>query len=159
MKKYLLLIYSILFLFSCAKEETPKTRLLEFEINSQFYSYEGYAYQYSDYVNDKKKGIDWHVFNLGQNALYIQAYDSTFAKLAFPYPAFQAKYTVELPAGQSKSYQATAGELRLLGQEMGDISGDFHFKMKNILNPLDSLMIEDGYFRIWLEKHDRIFHK
>jgi len=75
--------------------------------------------------------------NLGQNALYIQVYDSTFTKLVFPYPAFQAKYTSELPLGQSKTYQATAGQFRLLGPKEGDATGDFYFKMKNTLDPTD----------------------
>ncbi|MCU0474341.1 MAG: hypothetical protein MUC93_13435 [Bacteroidales bacterium] len=156
MKKSLFIICTAFFLFSCT-EEVPKARLLEFKINGQLNSYEGYAYRYTDYNDDAKLGYDWHIYNLGQNALYIQAYDNTFTKTSFSYPEFQIKYTVELTEGQSKTYEAAGGQFRLLGQEMGDISGDFHFKMKNILNPLDSVMINEGYFRIWLEKRDRIF--
>jgi len=79
--------------------------------------------------------------------------------LVFPYPAFQAKYTSELPLGQSKTYQATAGQFRLLGPKEGDATGDFYFKMKNTLDPTDSIMIQNGYFRIWLKKYDRKFYK
>ena len=158
MKKSTLIICSAFFLFSCT-EEVPKARLLEFKINGQLYSYEGYAIRYCDYNGDAKLGYDWHIYNLGQNALDIQAYDNTFTKTTFSYPGFQIKYTVELSAGQSKIYESAGGLLRLLGQESGDVSGDFHFKMKNILNPLDSVMIDDGYFRIWLEKRDRVFSK
>jgi len=158
MKKSLLIICLSFFIISCT-EEVPKARLLEFKINGQLYSNEGYAYRYSDYNGDVKLGYDWQIYNLGQNALLIQAYDNTFTKTIFSFPDFQIKYTLELPGGQSKIYEAAGGQFRLLGQEMGDATGDFHFKMKNILNPLDSVMIEDGYFRIWLEKSDRVFSK
>jgi len=35
-------------------------------------------------------------------ALYMQAYDTTFERLVFPYPEFQAKYTVELSQEQQR---------------------------------------------------------
>jgi hypothetical protein len=158
MKKYLLLICPFLMLVSCVKER-EKSQLIEYEIDGQTYAYTGYAIRYNDHVNDISKGIDWHVYNLGQTTLYIQAYDSSFSETLFAYPAFQAVLNVELKNGNSKTYIATAGEFRLLGQQVGDLTGDFHFKMKNILNPLDSVMIDNGYFRIWLEEYDRYFTK
>jgi len=158
MKNTVLVILSCLFLISCAKEN-PKTRLLEFEVNGLYHSYEGNAYRYTDFENGIKKGYDWHIFNLGQNALYMQAYDTTFKDLVFPFPAFQAKYTIELSQGATKIYEATSGRFRLLGTEMGDIRGDFYFTLKNITNPDDSLVFTDGYFRIWLEMRTREFPK
>ena len=157
--KILVLVISYCLLLVCCAEETPKTRLLEFKINGQFRSYEAYAYQYTDIENGVDKGFDWHIYNLGQNALYMQAYDTTFEKLVFPYPEFQAKYTVESSQGATKIYEAASGEFRLLGTEMGDIRGDFHCTLKNINNTDDSLVFKDGYFRIWLEKKDRSFPK
>ncbi|MCJ7446401.1 MAG: hypothetical protein MUO72_01780 [Bacteroidales bacterium] len=157
MNRLILSIY-LLFMFISCEKEPEKVGMLEFDIESNQFSFEGYAYRYNDFVNDKGIGYDWHVFNLGQNALYIQVYDSTFTKLVFPYPAFLAKYTYELPGGQSKTYQSTGGQFRLLGPKEGDATGDFHFKMKNILDPTDSILIENGYFRIWLQKYDRKFY-
>jgi hypothetical protein len=158
MKKFLSIIVTLGILLSCTKE-VPKAQLLEFEINGKLFSNGGYAYRYSDFNNDANLGYDWHIYNLGQNALYIQAYDYTFTKLLFNYPEFQVNFTIELPEGISKTYKAAGGQFRILGQEMGDLTGDFHFKMKNVLNPLDSIMIENGYLRIWLEKRDRVFTK
>jgi len=157
--KISVLVISCCLLLVCCAEETPKTRLLEFKINGQLHSYEGYAYRYTDVENGVDKGFDWHIYNLGQKALYMQAYDTTFDRLVFPYPEFQAKYTVELSQGATKTYEATSGRFRLLGTEMGDIRGDFYFTLKNITNPDDSLVFTAGYFRIWLEKKDRTFPK
>ena len=158
MKNSGLIVLACIFLLSCA-EETPKVRLLEYKVNGQYYSQNGYAYRYTDIVQGVEKAYDWHIYNLGQNALYMQAYDSTFEDLVFPFPAFQAKYTVELTQGETKIYEATSGVFRLLGEEMGNISGDFYFTLKNIENPDDSLVFKDGYFRIWLEEKDRFFQK
>lgn len=158
MKKSLIIICSAFFLVSCVKE-TPKARLLEFEIDGHLYSYEGYAYRYNDYNGTVKLGYDWNIYNSGQSSINIQAFDDTFTKTVFAYPDFWVTFTVEIAQGQSKTYEATGGELRFLGQKSGDITGDFHFKMKNVLNPLDSVMIQNGYFRIWLEKGDRLLSK
>jgi hypothetical protein len=155
----LILLICFLFMFISCEKEPESVGLLEFDIGINQFSFEGFAYRYNDFVNDESIGYDWHIYNLDQNALYIQVYDSTFTKLVFPYPAFQAKYTSELPRGKSKTYQATAGEFRLLAPKEGDATGDFHFKMKNILDPADSIMIGNGYFRICLEKYDRRFYK
>ncbi|MCX6332990.1 MAG: hypothetical protein NT092_01635 [Bacteroidia bacterium] len=159
MKKSLFALICTIALFVSCTEETPRAELLEYNIGGNKYSYKGYAYKYTDYTGNEKQGLDWHIYNLGQSALYIQAYDASFTKTIFPYPSFEAKFTVELADGKSKIYQATAGEFRITGQEMGDVVGDFHFKVKNIVNPLDSLMITAGYYRIWLERYDRVFSK
>jgi hypothetical protein len=159
MKKYLLLFSIPLLFTSCVPEEVQKARLLEFDINGQTYSYEGYAFRYNDYVNNIKKGYDFHIYNLGQNALSIQAYDSTFAKMVYNYPEFQAEYRIELPAGQSKTYKVSRGQFRFLGTQLSDLTGDFHFTVKNELNPNDSIKINNGYFRIYLDQRDRVFSK
>jgi hypothetical protein len=159
MNKVLFTIVCITSIFISCVKETPRSALIEFNIGDKLYSYPGYAYRYRDFVGDESKGYDWHIYNLGQSALYIQAYDSTFIKTIFAWPAFEALFTVELANGKSKTYQATSGEFRITGQEMGDAVGDFHFKVKNVANPLDSLMITQGYYRIWLEQNDRYFLK
>ena len=157
MKKSLLALISALALLISCTEETPRAELLEYNIGGNLYTYKGYAYRYTDYIVNDKQGFDWHIYNLGQNSLYIQAYDATYTKTIFTYPAFEARFIVEMADGKSKVYQTSSGEFRITGQEMGDVIGDFHFKVKNIANPLDSLMINSGYFRIWLERYDRIF--
>ena len=155
MKRSSQVILSLVILVSCV-EEVPKAGLLEFKINNQLYSYQGSAYRYNDFADGLSKAYEWHIFNSGQNAIYIQAIDTTFKKYSFPVPASQAKYTITPSNGGSKTYEASSGELRLFGEEMGDIAGDFNFTLKEITNPDDSVVITDGYFRIWLQKQDRI---
>ena len=157
MKKTLLPVILVLAFLAACTEEAPRAELLEYNIGGNLYSSKGYAYRYSDYLGYEKQGYDWHIYNLGMSSLYIQAYDSTYEKTIFQYPAFEAELTVELANGTSKTYQAAGGEFRLTGHDMGEVVGDFHIKVKNTSNPLDSLMINSGYFRIWLEKYDRIF--
>jgi hypothetical protein len=159
MRKYLLLIILPLIFVSCTPEERQKARLLEYEIDGQVYSFEGYAFRYNDYINNIRKGYDFHIYNLGQNALSIQAYDSTFAKMVYNFPEFEAEYRVELPAGQSKTYKASRGQFRFLGTQLSDLTGDFHFTVKNVLNPDDSIKINNGFFRIYLDQRDRVFSK
>jgi hypothetical protein len=72
---------------------------------------------------------------------------------------FEAQYVVELDGGQSKTYEAVSGQFRILGTDHGNLRGDFSFKAKNIVNPLDSVMITEGYFDIFLETSDRTFPK
>ena len=153
-------VFLILFasLISCT-EETPRSKLLEYRIGTKTYSYDGVAKRYSDYKGSVKEGFDWHIFNHGQTSVYIQAYDSTFTENLFIYPDFEAVLTVELPDGNSKTYKAVDGQFRITGQEMWDVLGDFHFKVKNIADPLDSLMITEGFYRIFLEDHNRYFFK
>jgi len=157
MKKSILPLLCALTLVISCTEETPRAELLEYNVGGNLYTPKGYAYRYTDYSGIEKKGFDWHIYNLGQSSLYIQAYDTTYTKTIFTHPAFEARFTIELADGKSKVYQASSGEFRITGQEMGDVIGDFHFKVKNVANPLDSLMINSGYFRIWLERYDRVF--
>jgi hypothetical protein len=157
MKRAVFAILSLLILAISCTEETPRAELLEYRIGTKLYSNKGYAYKYSDYKQNIKEGFDWHIYNLGQTSLYMQAYDSTFEETMFYVPDIEATLTVELPDGNSKLYRAVSGDFRIIGQEMGDVLGDFHLKMKNIENPLDSLLITDGFFRIWLLRYDRVF--
>jgi hypothetical protein len=159
MKKSLLSLICTLTLFISCTKETPMSKLLEYNIGSKIYSYDGVAYRYTDYKGSEKQGFDWHIYNHGQTSIYIQAYDTTYIENVFDFPAFEAMLTVELPDGKSKIYQATAGQFRITGQEMWDVLGDFHFTMKNVANPLDSLMITQGFYRIFLEDHNRYFSK
>lgn len=159
MKRMLILsLLASAFIISCT-EEAPRSKLLEYNIGSKIYSYDGTALRYSDYKGNVKKGFDWHFFNHGQISLYIQAYDTTFTENVFDFPAFEAVLTVELPDGNSKTYRAADGQLRITGKEMWDVIGDFHFKVKNIANPLDSLMITEGFYRIFIEDYNRYFSK
>ncbi len=121
-----------------AQRRLPGQNSLNTKSADKTYSYDGFAYRYTDYKGNEKQGFDWHIYNHGQTSIYIQAYDSTYIENVFDFPAFEATLTVELPDGKSKIYQATAGQFRITGQEMWDVLGDFHFKVKNIDDPLDS---------------------
>jgi len=158
MKKRILFLSIIFFALSCQKEP-EKNKLLDAKIDGQYYSFNGSAVKYTDYVNSQKTGYEYQVYNHDRHSFLIEAYDDTFNKVVFPFPEFSAQYIVELDGGQSKTYQAVSGQFRILGTENGNLRGDFYFKAKNILNVSDSVMISDGYFDICLENHDRTFPK
>jgi len=158
MKRQILIIYVLFMCISCENTGEEKVRLLEFEVNGQIVSYEGYAKCYNEMKNKKSIGNDWHIYNIGKNVLDIRIYDSTLTRKVFAYPTFNIEYIIKQTAGLSKTYQPTDGEFRFLGPKEGDVTGDFYFKMKNISDPDDSIMINNGYFRIWLEKIDRILY-
>jgi len=154
MKKSIFSICSLILLVSCY-EEFPKARLIEFKIDGQIYSFEGYSYRNNDYKNSTLVGYDWHIYNFGSKTMNIQAYDSSLLKVTYKYPEFEARYTIKTSETDSVTYKAVSGEFRNTGFEMGEMIGDFHFKMKNILDPLDSLMITEGFYRIYLDQYNR----
>ena len=156
MKKLLFLSFIFFFSHSCDKEST-KNQLLDSKIDGQYFSFNGFAEKYTDYINNQKTGFEYQVYNHDRHSFLIEAYDNTFSKVVFPFPEFSAQYIVELNGGQSKTYQAVSGRFRILGEDNGNLRGDFNFKAKNIVNPSDSVMISDGYFDIFLENHDRVF--
>ncbi|MBN2665342.1 MAG: hypothetical protein JXR67_02440 [Bacteroidales bacterium] len=147
----------IIFLFPSCTEEPEKNRLLEATINGQLYTFNGIARKYNDYTAGQKTGIEYRVFNNEFNSLSIEAYDDTFTKVTFTFPEFTATWKLDLGGGRSLTYNAVSGQFRILGTEHGNLRGDFSFKVKNIADPLDSLMITDGYFDIFLEESDRMF--
>lgn len=156
MKRLIYLISLFLCIYSCDREST-KNQLLDSKIDGQYFSFNGFAEKYTDYINDQKTGYEYHVYNHDRHSFLIEAYDNTFTKVIFPFPEFSAQYIVELDGGQSKTYQAVSGQFRILEVSSENLRGDFYFKAKNILNPSDSVMISDGYFDIFLENHDRVF--
>ncbi len=144
-------------MISCEKEPAFKNSLLEAEINGQICSFTGTAKRYTDYVSGVKSGYEYNIFNIDKQSLFIEAYDSTFVKVCFSFPETKLRFTVELPQGSSKTYDASEGQFRILEDDNGILRGDFSFKVKNIANPMDSVMITNGYFDIKLEKSDRSF--
>lgn len=158
MKKLLVVLFIVFFIFSCS-DEPEKNHLLEAKIDGQVYSFNGSAIKYTDYINSQMEAFEYQLFNHDRHSFLLEAYDTTFSKLVFAYPEFNAQYSVELDGGQSKTYQAVSGRFRILGTEHGNLRGDFNFKAKNILNASDSVMITDGYFDIFLENRDRTFPK
>ena len=158
MKNLLYLVLPVIFILSC-DNELSKNQLLEAKIDGQIYSFNGSAVRYTNYVNSIKTAYDYQVFNHDRHSFLIDAYDESFTKVVFPFPAFSAQYIVQLEGGQSKTYQAVSGQFRILGQGNGNLRGDFSFKAKNILNSSDSVMVTEGYFDIWLESSDRTFPK
>jgi len=156
MRNIIWVVTLLFFILSCDREHV-KNQLLEAKINGQYFSFNGSAEKYTDYADDQKTAYDYQVFNHDRHSFLIEAYDNTFTKVVFPFPEFSAQYIVELDGGQSKTYQAVSGHFRILGDDNGNLRGDFNFKAKNIVNPSDSVMISDGYFDIFLENHDRIF--
>jgi hypothetical protein len=143
---------------SCGKDPV-KNQLLDLKINGQYFSFNGTAEKYTDYVNSQKTAYEYQVYNHDRHSFLIEAYDNTYTKVIFPFPEFSAQYVVELDGGQSKTYQAVSGQFRILGTEQGNLRGDFSFKAKNILNASDSVMITEGYFDIYLDTYDRTFPK
>lgn len=147
-------IISIL-LPSCGNHEVERSHLLEFRNNGIYSSSRGHAIKYSAYKNDVKKSNIWNIYETGSDAIVIWVPDTTFAKNTYTYPAFSVEYIT----GDSRTYHATEGEFRLLGIEAGDLIGDFHCKLKNVTNVNDSLMITEGYFRIFLQYQDTLLTK
>ena len=158
MKKLILLLSTSFFIFSC-DDEPSKNQLLEAKIDGQYFSFTGSADKYTDYINSLKTGYEYQVYNHDRHSFLIEAYDDIFTKIIFNFPEFKAQYIVELTGGQSKTYEAVSGRFRILGTENGNLRGDFYFKAKNILNPLDSVIISEGYYDIFLENQDRTFPK
>jgi len=158
MRNLLYLIVPLLFLFSCSNEP-EKNQLLDLKIDGLYYSFNGTAEKYTDYVNSQKTGYEYQVYNHDRHSFLIEAYDDTFTKVLYSFPEFSASYIVELDGGQSKTYEAVSGQFRILGTEHGNLRGEFSFKAKNLLNPLDSVMITEGYFDIFLQASDRTFPK
>jgi hypothetical protein len=156
MEKLWLLFLTSYFIFSC-DNEPAKNQLLDAKINGQYFSFTGSADKYTDYVKSLKSGYEYQVYNHDRHSFLIEAYDSTFTKIIFNFPEFNAHYIVELTGGQSKTYEAVDGRFRILGTENGNLRGDFYFKAKNILDPADSVMITEGYYDIFLETKDRTF--
>lgn len=156
MNKLTLLLILILLLPSCT-DEPEKNRLLEATVNGQINTFSGIARKYTDYTAGTKTGVEYNIFSSDANSLSIEAYDDTFSEISFPFPEFSATWRQELGGGQSKTYNAVSGHFRILGNEHGNLRGEFSFKVKNIDDPLDSLMITDGYFDIYLEESDRMF--
>jgi hypothetical protein len=158
MNKPGLLLVIMLLLPSCT-EEPELNRLLEAMIDSQIHTFNGIARKYTDYKAGQKTGVEYHIFNNGSNSFSIEAYDETFTRTTFSFPEFTGTWKQEFTAGQPKTYTAVSGRLRILGNTGGNLRGDFSFKARNIQNPLDSVMITDGYFDIFLEETDRTVTK
>ena len=158
MKKLVILSFILIFFLSCSKEPV-KNQLLDVKIDGQYFSFNGTAEKYTDYVNDQKSAYDYQIYNHDRHSFLIQAYDNTFTKVIFPFPEFSAQYILQLEGGQSKTYQAVSGQLRILSEDHGNLRGDFNFKAKNVLDAQDSVMITEGYFDIYLDAYDRTFPK
>jgi hypothetical protein len=146
------------FILSCTKDP-EKNQLLDLKIDGQYFSFNGTAEKYTDYANDQKTAYDYQIYNHDRHTFLIEAYDNTFTKVIFPFPDFSAQYIVQLEGGQSKTYQAVSGQFRILGEDHGNLRGDFNFKAKNVLNASDSVVITEGYFDIYLDQYDRTFPK
>jgi hypothetical protein len=156
MKNLIYLVSGLILLYSCDREPF-RNQLLEAKIDGQYYSFTGSTVKYTDFVNNQKTAYDYQVYNHGTHTFLLEAYDDTFTGTTFPLPVFSAQYIVQLEGGQSKTYQAVSGQFRILGQEQGNLRGEFYFKAKNVSNPQDSVMVTDGYFDIYLEQSDRTF--
>ena len=147
----------LLFLALSCEQETEKNALLEAQFDGQIRSFKATAVKYTDFVSGQKTAYDYHINSSGTISLSIEAYDATLSKVIFNYPDFEVKYIVELPGGTSKTYEAVSGQFRIIGENHGNFRGDFYFKVKNISDATDSVMIANGYFDIYLNKEDRTF--
>ncbi|MGD0341475.1 MAG: hypothetical protein ABSA76_07195 [Bacteroidales bacterium] len=142
-------------LASCGSREVEKSRLLEFWKNGNYTSATGYAVKYTAYKNSVRKSFIWNIYGNGADTISMWVSDTTFKKNTYLYPAFSARYKTS----DSKTYNATAGQFSLQGLAEFDIVGDFKFTFKNVVNPNDSIMITEGYFRIYLVYQDSILTK
>jgi hypothetical protein len=158
MQKLFFLSFTLIFILSCSRDPA-KNQLLDLKIDGQYYSFNGTAEKYTDYVNNQKSAFDYQIYNHDRHSFLITAYDESFTKVIFPFPEFSARYVVQLEGGQTKTYQAVSGRFRILGQDQGNLQGDFDFKAKNILDATDSVMMTEGYFDISLDMYDRTFPK
>lgn len=147
-------IISIL-LSSCSSHEVEKSHLLEFWKNGVYSSTRGYAVKYTAYKKLVKKSYIWNIYGGGGDSLSMWVSDTTLIKNTYTYPAFSVLYRTR----DSRIYHATTGEFRLLGIKVPDIVGEFNFKLKNVANPSDSLMITAGYFMIYLQYIDSLLTK
>lgn len=139
-----------LLMVSCDSTEVTKSSLLEYRNNGAYASSKGFAVKYTAYKNTTVKANIWHIYETGSDAINIWVPDTTLTKNTFEIPSFKAV----LKTSAAKTYQASSGQFRLLGMEANDLSGDFHFRMKNISDPNDSITISEGYFRIYLDYKD-----
>jgi hypothetical protein len=147
-------IISIL-LSSCGSHEVEKSHLLEYRNNGVYSSAIGYAVKYTAYKNSVKKSYIWNIYGSDGDSISMWVPDTTLTKNIYVYPSFSVMYRTS----DSRIYHATSGEFRLLGIEVSDLVGDFHFKLKNVVNPNDSLTITEGYFTIYLQYQDSLLSK
>ena len=157
MKRLTCILCATIMIIACEKEPVTLNSLLEAEINGQIHTFKGTAKKITEYVNGIKTGYDYNIYNVDKQSIFIEAYDDTFTKMTFSFPDTKARYILELPQGASKTYEAVEGSFRILGEDQGIIRGDFSFKMKNVADPQDSVMITDGYLHIALIREDRSF--
>lgn len=155
--KWIFFISVLVFLSSCEKDE-KKTKILSAKVNGKEIHFIGNAYRYTDLKNDKPYGYNYHLFNLETPNIYVEAYDSTFARSYFDFTNLKAKYAYTDSLGNSKSYDAVNGELSILKEENGKLFGNFNFTFLNILDNTDTIFVSDGHFEISLEKYDRVMY-
>lgn len=152
--KYLIFISIIIFFLSCEKQE-DKIRILFAKVDGDSIAFTGYAYQYNDISNKQSVGYSYHIFNLESPKLYITAFDSTFESQNIIFSNLTSQYVYNDSLGVSKNYFAIDGNFKLTKEQDGVLFGEFDFVLLNELNNLDTLKIEQGYFEISLEKHNR----
>jgi len=145
---FYLMLFPVL-LASCDSHEVQKSHLLEYWLNGVYTSTPAEAIKYTEWKNGVKKANLWNIYETGSTGISITVPDSTFTKNTYDYPSFSAVLKTS-----SGTYRASSGQFRLLGIQISDLTGDFHFKMKNITNPDDSLMVTEGYFVIYLDYRD-----
>ena len=157
MKQLICLTFALVLIISCEKEPATKNSILEADFDGQIHTFKGTAKKITEYVGGIKTGYDYNIYNVDKQSLFIEAYDDTFKKITFSFPETTARYIMELPQGASKTYEAVSGSFRVLEENNGILRGDFSFKVKNVSDPLDSIMITDGYFHIAIIREDRVF--
>jgi hypothetical protein len=142
-------------LTSCGTHEVQKSHLLEYRNNGIYNSTQGYAVKYTAYKNSVKKSYIWNIYGSGGDSISMWVPDTSLVKNTYTYPAFSVRFRTS----DSRIYHATSGEFRLLGLQVPDLVGDFHFKLKNVANSNDSLTITEGYFTIYLQYQDSLLAK
>jgi len=70
MKRLSLLLIPIFIIISC-DNDPAKNQLLEAKIEGQYFSFNGIAEKYTDYVNSQKSGYEYQVFNHDKHSFLI----------------------------------------------------------------------------------------
>jgi hypothetical protein len=95
----------------------------------------------------------YYLFLSNRPSIKIEAYDSSFIRLSYTYPDFQASYVVGV--GNIKQYHAINGQFTISEINNGTIVGYFSFDAVSQSDNSDTICIREGYFEYTLSEYER----
>ena len=131
-------LYFLSFIFiilSCDMEST-KNQLLDSKIDGQYFSFNGFAEKYTDYINDQKTGYEYQVYNHDRHSFRIEAYDITFTKVIFPFLSSAPNILSSLMAASPKPIRLYRDSSVSLVKIMEISGATLTLKQKMFLMPL-----------------------